>query len=371
MGEERTYLDYAATAPVCGEIAEQLARDLVALGWNTGTRYELGLTAKKALEACRQALSRALGCEADAVVFTSGGTESNNLGLHACCGQFSAGGTLWRSVTTHPSLACPLEDLDVSWQVVDMPVSAWGAVDVASLASLPAPDVVVLEWVNNEVGFVQPINDIAAQAIAMNPSVRILVDGAQGFGKLALPDMAPLAAFSFAGHKIGAPVGIGGVVLNPSLKLRPLTRGGGQERGWRPGTVALPLIRALCSALERITERESRTFAFGAFDDGEIPNPVRHPDGCYSPCITVLNVAPVEGEVLQHHMEEKGIFLGTGSACSASKKGLSPIHKALGLDAKQSRCTVRWSTFPGQDIGELERVWHELVLCWRELKRFF
>ncbi len=371
MVGEQIYLDHAATSPVCGEIAEQLARDLVELGWNTGTRYELGLTAKKALEACRLELSRALGCGADAVVFTSGGTESNNLGLHACCGQFPDGGVLWHSATTHPSLARPVEALNASWQVCAMPVAAWGAVDLAALSALPAPDVVSLEWVNNEVGFVQPINELAAQAIAMNPSVRILVDGAQGFGKLPLPNLAPLAAFSFAGHKIGAPVGIGGVVLNPSLKLKPLTHGGGQERGWRPGTVALPLIRALRGALERISQREPSTFAFSAFDDGEVPNPIRHPDGCYSPCITVLNVAPVEGEVLQHHMEEKGIFLGTGSACSASKKGLSPVHKALRMDAKQSRCTVRWSSFPGQDEDELKTAWQQMVRQWRDVKRFF
>ena len=166
-------------------------------------------------------------------------------------------------------------------------------------------------------------------------------------------------------------MGIGAIVLKPSLKLAPLTLGGGQESGWRPGTVALPLIRAFSAALERISACDATPFPFVAFDEGECPVPIQHPDGCYSPCITLLDVAPVEGEVLQHHMEEKGIYLGTGSACSASRKGLSPIHKAVGMDAKQSRCTVRWSTVPGQDRDELERAWRELVLCWRELKRFF
>jgi cysteine desulfurase len=102
-----------------------------------------------------------------------------------------------------------------------------------------------------------------------------------------------------------------------------------------------------------------------------MPVVIQSPEGCYSPCITMLNVAPVEGEVLQHHLEEKGIFLGTGSACSSARKSLSPIHKALGMDARASRCTVRWSTFPGQDVDELDRAWQVLVKQWRELKRFF
>ncbi|MDP6490544.1 MAG: aminotransferase class V-fold PLP-dependent enzyme [Kiritimatiellia bacterium] len=371
MREGIVYLDHAATSPVCAEVAEHLARDLVELGWNTGTRYELGLTARKALDVCREQVAHYLGCETDAVIFTSGGTESNNIGLRACCGQLPGGGVLWNSATTHPSLAGPVETLDSQWEVVPMPVGPWGAVDVDGLAELPTPDVVVLEWVNNEVGLVQPVDDIAAAAVAANPEVCILVDGAQGVGKLPLPDMASLTVFTFVGHKIAAPAGIGGMMLKPSLKLTPLTRGGGQERGWRPGTVPLPLIRAFCNALEHITALEAAPFGFESFDGGDVPAPIQDPGGSYSPCITLLNVAPVEGEVLQHHLEEAGIFLGTGSACSSAKKSLSPIHKAIGMDAKASRCTVRWSTFPGQDPAELDQAWRVLVKQWRELKRFF
>ncbi len=371
MSQGLVYLDHAATSPVCPEVAEQLARDLVELGWNTGTRYALGLTARKALDACREQVARHLGCETDAVIFTSGGTESNNIGLRACCGQFPGGGVLWNSATTHPSLAGPVSALDGQWQVVPMPVDAWGVVNPERLAELPPPNVVVLEWVNNEAGFVQPVAAIADAALARNAEVCILVDGAQGVGKLPLPEMAPLAAFTLVGHKVAAPVGIGGMMLKPSLKLTPLTRGGGQERGWRPGTVPLPLIRAFCNALERITAMAPTPFGFESFDDEEVPTPIQDPAGCYSPCITILNVAPVEGEVLQHHLEQKGIFLGTGSACSSAKKSLSPIHRAMGMDARASRCTVRWSTFPAQDTVQLDAAWRTLVEQWRELKRFF
>ncbi len=371
MLETQVYLDHAATSPVCADVAGTLARDLQALGWNAGTRYELGLAARKALDACREQVARHLGCDTDAVVFTSGGTESNNLGLHACCGQGPGKGVLWTSATAHPSLAGPVNALSDAWQVVPMPPGAGGAIDTSHLAELPAPDVVVLEWVNNEAGFVQPLDAVASEAMTRNPTCCILVDGAQGLGKLPVPDMALLSAFTFSGHKIGAPVGIGGIMLKRSLKLTPLTHGGGQERGWRPGTVAVPLIRAFCNALQIVQKKHAAPYPFAAFDDGELPRPARLQDTTYSPCITMLNVAPVEGEVLQHHLEEKGIFLGTGSACSSTRKGLSPIHRALGMDAKASRCTVRWSTFPGQDVEELDRAWQELVKQWRDLKRFF
>ncbi len=371
MPEDIIYLDHAATSPVSPAVATQLACDLQKLGWNAGTRYELGLTTRKALESCRDAIAQYLRCERDAVIFTSGGTESNNLGLHACCGQSPNGGVLWNSTTTHPSLAGPVDALDDTWQIVPLPPASWGAVDTGALEHLPAPDVVVLEWINNEAGFVQPVADIAAAAAAQNPDVCILVDGAQGVGKLPLPDMGPLSIFTFAGHKIGAPVGIGAMMLKPSLKPAPLARGGGQERGWRPGTVSVPLVRSLCQALDLMHTHKASCFSFAPFDDGDVPTPIQSFDGVYSPCITILDVAPVEGEVLQHHLEESGIFLGTGSACSSARKSLSPIHKALGMDAKASRCTVRWSTIPGQDANELDRAWRQLVKQWRELKRFF
>jgi cysteine desulfurase len=371
MFDPHIYLDHAATSPVDPAVAQQLAKDLAELGWNTGTRYELGLTAKKALETSRKTIAAALGCSPEAVVFTSGGTESNNIGLHACCAQHSNGGVLWHSATLHPSLAGPVGVLGDPWQVYAMPCATGGAVDTTQLSDLPAPDVVVLEWVNNEVGFVQPIDSIILEALAQNPRVHIFVDGAQGVGKLPMPAMTPLACFSFSGHKVGAPVGIGVLMVQPGLKTLPLSLGGGQERGWRPGTVPLPLVRALDGALKRTLSQDSSIFAFPAFDDGEFPGAVRRGDGEYSPYITMLDLAPVEGEVLQHHLEEKGIFLGSGSACSASKKGLSPIHKALGMDSRRSRCTLRWSSAPGQDEEVLHQAWHELVLQWRELKRFF
>jgi len=372
MTEPIIYLDHAATSPVPPSIAEQLVRDFAELGWNTGTRYQLGLTAKKALEDCRLQIARAMGCAPEAIIFTSGGTESNNIALHACCSRTPQGGVLWSSATTHPSISGPVGQLGPAWQVHPMPRLPSGAVDVAGLAALPSPDVVVLEWVNNEVGFIQPVAEIAAAAATTgNPAACIVVDGAQGFGKIPPPDMTPLTAFSFSGHKVGAPVGIGVMMIKPHIKVAPLYLGGGQEQGWRPGTVPLPLIRALCGALALASGRKPPPFEFAAFDGGDVPTPVRDAATRYSPYITMLDLAPVEGEVLQHHLEESGIFLGVGSACSASKKGLSPIHKALHMDAKRSRCTLRWSSCPGQDANELNRAWRQLVLQWRELKRFF
>lgn len=371
MSDEIVYLDHAATSPVCRDIAEHLARDVQELGWNAGTRYELGLTARRALEQCRAQIAGYLGCDTDAVIFTSGGTESNNLGLHACSAQLPKGGVLWNSATTHPSLSGPVEAMDRTWNVIPMPITAGGAIDPAALADLPPPDVVVLEWVNNEVGFLQPIADVAARARALNPSVCILVDGSQGFGKLALPNLRDITAFTLAGHKIGAPVGVGGLMLAPSLTIAPLTHGGGQEHGWRPGTVAVPLVRSFCRALERITAVDAPPFAFAPVDSGSTPRPVQSEEGTYSPFITMLDVVPVEGEVLQHHLEADGIFIGTGSACSSTRKGISPIHKAMGMDAAASRGTVRWSTIPGQGPDTLNRAWRMLVKQWRELKRFF
>ena len=98
---------------------------------------------------------------------------------------------------------------------------------------------------------------------------------------------------------------------------------------------------------------------------------MRHPEGHYSPYITLLDLQPVEGEVLLHHLEQDGIILGAGSACSSRRKGLSAIHKAAGLSPRMSRCTLRWSTGPGQSEAGLQAAWQRLVTVWRELKPMF
>jgi len=366
-----TYLDHAATSPMPEAVARRFVEAARTVGWNPSTPYRLGLAARKALDEARAGLAHALHCPQERIVLTSGGTESNNLGLAACCARYRAGGVLWHAATTHPSLAGPLAALPADWTRLTMPRTAWGAIDPAALESLPPPQVVVLEWVNNEIGFIQPVDAVVRAAHTRNPDVRVLVDGAQGFGKLPPPDLADIACFTASGHKLGAPVGIGLVVVEPGAPAAPLMLGGGQENGWRPGTEPVPLACAFAAALAHLQESAPPAFDFPALDDDAHPRPMRHPEGVYAPTITLLDLQPVEGEVLLHHLEERGIFLGAGSACSSRKKGLSAIHQAAGLTPRQSRCTLRWSTCPGQPEAELEAAWRRLVSTWRDLVPLF
>ncbi len=367
----QVYLDHAATSPVSAALAQQLATDLLELGWNPSTPYTPGLEARKALEAARRSIAGQLGCPPERVIFTSGGTESNNIALNACRRRFRDGGIVWHSATTHPSLALPVAALPGEWTAHSMPRTAWGAVDTAGLHRLPSPQVVVTEWVNNEIGFVQPVDAIVDAARARNPEVCILLDGAQGLGKLPVPDLAGVSAFTASGHKVGAPVGIGILVIDTAFTPAPLALGGGQEGGWRPGTESAPLARALASALERMQAADRTAFDFPALDAHTHPVVRRDPAGTYSPWITLLDLAPVEGEVLLHHLEAEHLYLGAGSACSTHRKGLSAIHAAIGLTPRQSRCTLRWSTCPGQSLDAQHAAWTRLVLKWRELKPLF
>ncbi len=367
----QVYLDHAATSPILAKEAELFVQELQEIPWNSSAAYDLGLRSKKALEEARSQIALDLGVCSNDLVFTSGGTESNNLALQACTRGMPAA-RLWQSRTLHPSMSEPISALDKDvWEICPLPVLSGGSVDLQACKRLQAPDVLVIEWVNNEMGFIQPLEELMALARAMNAKVRMVVDGAQALGKLPMLPVKSLHALTFSGHKLGAPVGVGGLYLSPALLPTPMLRGGGQERGWRSGTVAVPLIRSLARVLHNAIQSPAKPFAFPRIDDGDHPKLIRAEACQYTPHIVALDTRPVEGEVLMHHLAEEGIYLSTGSACSAHKRGGSATHRAVGLDDRASRCILRWSHAHHQSEKDLLLAWNRLVYHWRELKRFF
>ena len=342
--------------------------------WNSETVYEKGLEVKRALEKARSDLSSVLKVKSDALVFTSGGTEGNNLSLHVLSenmkrshGDQDRPLVAWTSATAHPSQLGPVKTLEAhGWQVHLMPTSPSGAVDVEALSDLPKPDLVAMEWVNSEVGFVQPIEELLQ--LKSKSNFKLWIDGVQGLGKVPLFDLTQVDAFVFSGHKLGAPVGVGGLLLAADLKCSPLSLGGGQERGWRSGTVAVPLILCL---------RDAVLEGMAAVVENHPPEvtlemPCHRVAGQrYSPYVVMVDTSPVDGEILVHQMASEGIMVGLGSACRSSRKKPSATHEAMGLTVQQSRQSLRVSFSRFTKKEEAEKALGRLQELWRESRKYY
>lgn len=320
-----------------------------------------------ALELCREEMQKTIWKNDGKLVFTSGGTEANNLAIHALSEGRDNGIALY-SATAHPSQMLPVKQLERNgWKVLPLPVDSAGRVDLNRLDSSLKPDIVALEWVNNEIGFVQPVRELTDCFQRISGDCKIALDASQGLGKTGVAPREGIDALVFSGHKFGAPQGVGGVCFSPRIRCRPMTLGGGQEKGWRSGTVPVPLILAMAEAYELM---ESRHYPDCSLPDEFFPF-LTPRTGDFCPGIVALDASPLDGEVLQHNLTEKGIFIGLGSACRASKKGLSPVHAALGITGEKSRSSIRLSWVPGQDPEELNGALQSIYETWKELKRYF
>jgi len=358
MASCELYLDHAATSPMSSKLASSLMRYHLDYPYNSETVYEWGLAARRVLEEARAEIKVSLKWQHE-LVFTSGGTESNNLALKVYAAETT--GVIWYSQTAHPSLTNPIKSLaSQGWTLVPLPLSKGGVIDLEKAIDLPSPTIVAMEWVNSEVGFIQPVETFSAWLKQTHVNAKFIIDAVQGVGKLPCLNPKNIDALVFSGHKFGAPIGVGALAFKAPKRQTPLQYGGGQESGWRSGTVAIANILCLRDALvdayqaiekkSNVTELSSDLF-------------YRVEGVAYSPYIAMLNTAPVDGEVLLHQLEARAIAVGLGSACQASKKKPSQTLQLLGFQADQARKTLRMSWTPQTSP---DKVQHALEI-YREL----
>ena len=359
------YLDNAATTPMDAEVVACVhvaMRDLFA---NSGTPYKIGLDAKGFIEKSAQSIAETLQIPSThRILFTSGGTESNNLFIKGLC--FPDKKTAFLGLE-HPSVT---ESLTFLNQFGNEPLSLLsfqreGRLDLDSLTVLKENRVrlLCLSHVNNELGTVNdPLKIISALA-KKSAQTRLFLDDVQAIGKLKLdPKMwKGLAGYSISGHKIHGPKGIGLLVYDSKLVLNPQMHGGKQQFGVRSGTLPLPLIIGLKTAIQQVVARTEETHKHlqglcQHLIDGlknlqaRLPelkilfNSLIDADSMHqSPGMVNFSFPPVEGEVILHHLEAKDIFVGLGSACSAQSKEPSKILMGIGLSEEQARCSLRIS----------------------------
>jgi len=370
------YLDHAATTPMDPEVlavvTESMRRDF----GNPGTVYRLGLDARKRVEDATDRIARRLRLPAThRVIYTSGGSESNNLFIKGLC--FPDKKTAHLGLE-HPSVTQTLEYLGGfgSPPLALLHHQVGGRLGLANLDELHEKRVrlLCLSHVNNELGAVNDPVSLARALARAAPNTRLFLDGVQAVGKRPLADLPweRVAGYSMSAHKMNGPKGIGLLVYDSRLTLAPQIHGGRQQHGVRSGTLPVPLILGLARALERAVERAEenevhfRTLSrrlIGGLNDlsQRLPelqvrfNSLQEDDVArQSPAIVNFSFAPVEGEVLLHHLEAKDIFVGLGSACSAQSKEPSRILTGIGRSVDEARASLRISFGPGNTLEEVD-----------------
>ena len=372
-GRYPAYLDYNATAPVRPEVARAVASALEA-GGNPSSVHGPGRAARARVEAAREAVARLVGASPRSVVFTSGGTEANNMALR---GAAARGRPLVASAIEHDSVLAAVGSGSAARAGSSIPVGRDGVVDVAALDRelrlLPAGALVSVMIANNETGVIQPIAEVVAAARARGATVHC--DGVQGPGKIAVDfDRLGVDAMSLSAHKFGGPQGVGALVTRDGAEaLEAMLVGGGQEHGRRAGTENVPGIVGFGVAAESaLADAETPGRVEGLRDgledrirsiaDDEIvvgSTAARLPN---TSCIAMPGV-PAETQVMAFDLD--GVGVSAGSACSSGKVARSHVLAAMGLPEDRAGCAVRVSLGWASRSADVDR----FVDAWEKLYR--
>lgn len=364
---EPLYLDFNATTPLLPEVLEAMTGALALFG-NPSSGHVFGRRAKAAVEEARERLARLLGCAPDELVFTSGGTESNNLALHGLPHP-----ALVLSAIEHPSVSAPAAALEAK----GLTVERWGvdARGVVQAGRVPAGALVSVMHSNNETGVVQPIAELAA--LAHQHAALLHTDASQSVGKVPI-DVAALGvdALTVCGHKLYAPKGVGALFVRRGVVLEPFMRGASHERGLRPGTENVASIVGLGAAADvarRSLHEEVRRV--GALRDEliarlreEVAGLAVNGEGAERlPNTASVRFPRVGGTALLDACP--AIAASTGSACHDGHETASAIILAMGVSADDAAGTVRLSLGRTTTSEHVARAAAALVAAWRTLAR--
>jgi cysteine desulfurase len=363
------YLDHHATTPVAPEVVEIMVQALRDLPGNPGSVHTPGRAARAAVDQARRRVAALLGCREREVVFTSGGTEANNLALRGAWFARQAEGRR-RVVTTaveHPAVLNTVRQMEeLGAEVVVVPVTQTGALDRAAFAaSLDASVAVVsVMMANNETGVVFPVAELAAEAQACGAWFH--VDAVQAAGRLAL-DVGALGVdlLSISGHKVRGPKGVGALFVRRGLAFKAIQHGGNQERGYRSGTEnTLGIVgfgRAAELAQESLIDEASRQAQLRDRFEQAVVDSVEgvriHGAGePRLPSVTNLGFDQLEGEAALLALDMEGVYASSGSACASGSLEPSHVLLAMGYTAEQAHGSIRFSVGHETTQAQLEQV---------------
>ena len=351
------YFDNSATTRCYPEVAEIVVKTMTEDFGNPSAMHLKGVEAEKYVREAAQTLAKILKVNEKEIIFTSGGTESNNLALFGGAdANKRSGNHIITTSVEHAAVGQPAERLEqMGYEVTIVPVDHRGVVQLEALEKALRPDTILVStmYVNNEVGAVMPVEEIAKLVHEKSPKALYHVDAIQAFGKYRIyPKKAGIDMLSVSSHKIHGPKGVGFLYINEKARIQPQILGGGQQAGMRSGTDNVPGIAGLGVAAKMVYTdfdkkiehmyqlKERLAEGFLKLPDVRL-NGMETREG--APQILSASFLGVRSEVLLHTLEEKGIYVSAGSACSSHKRKAAGTLSAMGMEAAQRESTLRFS----------------------------
>ena len=358
------YLDNSATTRTLDAAAEAAAKYMRQDFFNPSAAYSPAVEAERAVNAARSRLASMIHAAPEEIIYTSGGTESNNTAIFGPLKARRGTGRIIVGATEHPSVYSAIMTLKGPYNITEARVDSTGTQDVNSLMSALSNDVafVSIMHVNNETGAINDIPSIYKAVKQRAPGAIMHVDGVQGFLKVPF-DARYCDMYSISGHKFHAPKGVGALYIKRGVRFAGGQIGGGQERNLRSGTTNTPGIMGMDAAIEyyqanldeirrklmqmKLRLAKNLSFIRDAYINGPEPS-------LGAPHILNVSFLGIRGEVLLHALEEKGIYVSTGSACSAHKKGKNRILNAMGVVGDGQEGAIRFSICPFNTEDEMD-----------------
>lgn len=378
------YLDNSATTVVAKEVADLVLQTMTGDYGNPSSMHKKGVEAERYLRNARETLAKLLKVQEKELIFTSGGTESNNLALIGIAmANQRAGKHLITSSVEHASVLNTMKYLETQgFEVTYLPVDENGIVSLEALEAAVRHDTILVSvmYVNNEIGAVEPVEEISKIVKEKNPKTLFHVDAIQAFGKYQLrPKRLGIDAMSVSGHKLHGPKGVGFLYVSEKVKIKPILFGGGQQKGMRSGTDNVPGIAGIARAAElayqNFDEKIEKMVQLKDYFIDKITelervtvNSKKGYEG--APHIISVSFLGVRSEVMLHALEDKGIYVSAGSACSSNHPHISETLSGIGLGMEAIDSTIRFSLSEHTTKEELDYAYETITGMIETLRKF-
>lgn len=351
------YLDNSATTRCFDSVANIVTKVMCEDYGNPSSMHMKGVQAENYVKMAKTVIAKNLKVNEKEIFFTSGGTESDNLAIiGTAMANKRAGNHIITTCIEHPAVLRTMEYLEtLGFRVTYLPVDKAGRIRLEELEHALTPDTILVSIMhtNNEIGSLQPIAEAGNLIKRFNPNIAFHVDAVQGYGKFRIhPKKMGVDLLSVSGHKIHGPKGIGFLYINEKVKIKPISYGGGQQKGMRSGTDNVPGIAGIAKAVEEVykylDKDVERLYSLkDYFVNGVLQIPDVKINGYTgydsAPHIVSVSIRDIRSEVMLHALEDREIYVSAGSACSAKKPIASATLKAIGVEKDLLDSTIRFS----------------------------
>ena len=377
------YLDNSSTTRPFDQVAERMSKVMTEQYGNPSSIHKMGIDAEKIMNEAKETLAAALGVKPGEVLFTSGGTESNNLAIKGIATKYRKRGShIVTSAIEHRSVLNTMQDLEEDgFEVTYLPVNAKGQINPADLEEVISKDTILVSIMhaNNETGVVQPLEKINDILIRQPIKPVFHVDAVQSFGKMPLVLFnTDIDLLTISAHKVHGPKGVGALFIREGINLEPLFLGGEKEKGRRSGTENVPGVAGFAEAIGLLfNKKEEEVHGIKGLRDNFVTQLQKKIPGIMIntpleesvPHIVNITFPDIQAEVLLRNLESEDIYVSTSSACNSRKKRASHVLKAMGLTKDDVEGAIRFSLSVMNTQEDMEYCLEKIVPAYERLKK--